>query len=52
MKKPAGKFLKYLIFVVVAFVFVVLIVLVTLKKPVQEKEESLPAVIIQKPEMP
>lgn len=49
MKKPAGKFLKYIIFAAAAVVFVLLIVLVTHKKPVQEKEDTLPAVIIEKP---
>ena len=49
MKKPAGKFLKYIIFAVAAVIFVLLIVLVTHKKPVQEKEDALPTVIIQKP---
>ena len=49
MKKPAGKFLKYIIFVAAAVIFVLLIVLVTHKKPVQEKEDALPTVIIQKP---
>ena len=49
MKKPAGKFLKYIIFAAAAVVFVLLIVLVTHKKPVQEKEDALPAVIIEKP---
>ena len=49
MKKNTGKLLKYLIFAAVAVVFVVLIVLVTKKKPVQEKEDSLPTVILEKP---
>lgn len=50
MKKGSGKLLKYSIFVLVAVVFIALILLVTGKKSVDEKEEVLPTVIIQKPE--
>ena len=44
-----NKLLRYALFVVVAAVFVLLIVLVTRKKPVAEKADSLPAVVLQKP---
>ena len=46
MKK---KVLRFTIFALVAVIFVFLIILVTRKKPVVEKEEALPAVVIQKP---
>lgn len=44
-----NKFLRYGLFAVVALLFVLLTFLVTRKKPVAEKPDSLPAVIIQKP---
>ena len=44
-----NKLLRYVLFAVVAIVFVLLIVLVTRKKPVAEKADSLPAVVLQKP---
>ncbi len=44
-----NKLLRYVLFGVVAVIFVFLIVLVTRKKPVAEKAESLPAVVLQKP---
>ena len=44
-----NKLLRYALFIVVAAVFVLLIVLVTRKKPVAEKADSLPAVVLQKP---
>ena len=45
-----NKLLRYLIFAGVALIFVLLTVLVTRKKPVDEKPDSLPAVVIQKPQ--
>ncbi len=45
-----NKFLRYLIFAGVAALFVLLTILVTRKKPVAEKADNLPAVVIQKPE--
>ena len=44
-----NKLLRYLLFVVVAVIFVLLTVLVTRKKPVAEKPDALPAVVLQKP---
>ncbi len=44
-----SKFLRYIISGGVAVIFVLLIILVTRKKPVAEKPDSLPAVVIQKP---
>ncbi len=44
-----NKILRYVLFGVVAGIFVLLTILVTHKKPVAQKEESLPAVVIQKP---
>ena len=44
-----NKLLRYALFAVVAIVFVLLIVLVTRKKPVAEKAEMLPTVVLQKP---
>ena len=44
-----NKLLRYLLFVVVAAAFVLLTVLVTRKKPVAEKPDALPAVVLQKP---
>ena len=44
-----NKLLRYVLFAVVAIVFVLLIVLVTRKKPVAEKPDALPAVVLQKP---
>ena len=54
IKKPLtslknNKLLRYALFGLIAVVFVLLIVLVTRKKPVAEKEDSLPAVVLQKP---
>lgn len=45
-----NKLLRYLLFAGVAAIFVLLTILVTRKKPVAEKPESVPAVVIQKPE--
>ena len=44
-----NKLLRYVLFGVVAVVFIFLIVLVTRKKPVAEKPDALPAVVLQKP---
>lgn len=44
-----NKLLRYVLFGVVAIVFIFLIVLVTRKKPVAEKPDALPAVVLQKP---
>lgn len=44
-----NKLLRYLLFIFVAVIFVILTVLVTRKKPVAQKAESLPAVVLQKP---
>ena len=44
-----NKLLRYSVFALVAFLFVLLTILVTRKKPVTAKEDSLPAVKIQKP---
>ena len=44
------KLLKYLLFLFVAAIFVLLIILVTRKKPIAQKEDALPAVVIQKPQ--
>ena len=44
-----NKFLRYLIFVIAIVFFVSITILVTRKKPLAEKEDSLPAVVIQKP---
>ncbi len=44
-----NKLLRYVLFGVVAIIFVLLIVLVTRKKPVAEKPDALPAVVLQKP---
>ena len=45
-----SKLLRYAIFATVAVIFVLLTILVTRKKPVAEKEDSLPAVILEKPQ--
>ena len=45
-----NKLLRYSIFAAVAVLFVLLTVLVTRKKPVAEKPDTLPAVVLQKPE--
>lgn len=45
-----NKLLRYLLFAGVAAIFVLLTILVTRKKPVAEKPESVPTVVIQKPE--
>ena len=45
-----NKLLRYSIFAAVAVLFVLLTVLVTRKKPVAEKEDTFPAVVLQKPE--
>ena len=47
----SNKILRYLLFILIAGLFVFLIILVTHKKPVAEKEDALPAVVIQKPEI-
>ena len=44
-----NKLLRYLLFVFAAVIFVLLTVLVTRKKPVAQKAEALPAVVLQKP---
>ena len=44
-----NKFLRYSIFAAVALIFVLLTILVTRKKPVAEKADAIPAVVIQKP---
>lgn len=44
-----NKFFRYILFGLMALIFVFLIILVTRKKPVSEKEENLPSVVIQKP---
>ena len=44
-----NKFLRYAVFAAAALFFVFITILVTRKKPLAEKEDSLPAVIIQKP---
>ena len=44
-----NKLLRYLLFIFAAVIFVILTVLVTRKKPVAQKAESLPAVVLQKP---
>lgn len=44
-----NKLLRYLLFVFAAVIFVLLTVLVTRKKPVAQKTEALPAVVLQKP---
>ena len=44
-----NKLLRYLLFVVVAVIFVLLTVLVRRKKPVAQKADALPAVVLQKP---
>lgn len=44
-----NKLLRYLLFIFAAVIFVLLTVLVTRKKPVAQKAESLPAVVLQKP---
>ena len=45
-----NKFLRYTVFAAAALFFVFITILVTRKKPLAEKEDSLPAVIIQKPQ--
>ncbi len=45
-----NKLLRYALFVTVAVIFVLLTILVTRKKPVAEKPDSLPSVVLQKPE--
>ena len=45
-----SKLLRYAIFAAVAVIFVLLTILVTRKKPVAEKPDTVPAVVIQKPE--
>lgn len=44
-----NKLLRYLLFIFAAVIFVLLTVLVTRKKPVAEKPDALPAVVLQKP---
>ncbi len=44
-----NKLLRYLLFIFAAVIFVILTVLVTRKKPVAQKAEALPAVVLQKP---
>ena len=44
-----NKLLRYVLFGGLAVIFVLLIVLVTRKKPVAEKPDALPAVVLQKP---
>ena len=44
-----NKLLRYLLFVVFVAAFVLSTVLVTRKKPVAEKPDALPAVVLQKP---
>ena len=44
-----NKLLRYLLFIFTAVIFVLLTVLVTRKKPVAQKAEALPAVVLQKP---
>ena len=44
-----SRFLRYSVFGVVALVFILLTILVTRKKPVAEKQDTVPAVIIEKP---
>lgn len=43
------KALRYALFGFVALIFILLTVLVTRKKPIEEKEDTIPAVVIQKP---
>lgn len=43
------KLVRILVFVIVAVIFVVVSMLVLGKKPVEEKEERIPAVVVQKP---
>ena len=45
-----GKIFRYSIFGVVVLAFVLLIILVTRKKPVAEKPDTIPAVVIEKPQ--
>lgn len=47
--KKNKKLLKVLVFILVAAIFIGLIILVTGKKKTEEKAETLPAVVIQKP---
>ena len=44
-----NKLLRYSLFAAVAVIFVLLTILVTRKKPVAEKPDALPAVVLQKP---
>lgn len=44
-----NKLLRYVLFATVAVIFVLLTILVTRKKPVTEKPDSLPSVVLQKP---
>ena len=44
-----NKLLRYTLFATVAVIFVLLTILVTRKKPVAEKPDSLPSVVLQKP---
>ena len=44
-----NKLLRYSIFAAAAVFFVLITFLVTRKKPIAEKEEALPAVVIEKP---
>lgn len=46
-----NKLLRYSLLALVALIFVFLIILVTRKKPVADKPDMLPSVIIQKPEI-
>ncbi len=43
------KALRFALFGAVAIIFVLLTVLVTRKKPIEEKEDTIPAVVLQKP---
>lgn len=45
-----NKLARYALFVAVAAIFVLLTILVTRKKPVEEKPDAVPAVVLQKPE--
>ena len=55
MKKPSltllreNKILRYSLFAGLAVIFVLLTILVTRKKPVAEKPDAIPAVILEKP---
>lgn len=44
-----NKILRYLIFIIAIVFFVFITILVTRKKPVEEKPDAVPAVVLQKP---